>query len=69
MLDINSEDWAIWRNDKVTQAFLAAISDKREEAIKVLAYANYPPSREKIIVGAINAYTHVLEAKYEENQS
>ena len=68
MIDISSEEWSIWRSDKVTMAFLEAINNKREDAIKVLAYANYPPSREKILVGAINAYTHVLEAKYEEGQ-
>lgn len=68
MVEINSEDWAIWRNDKVTQAFFDAISTRREEAIKVLAYANYPPSKEKIVIGSINAYTHMLEAKFEEGQ-
>lgn len=68
MIDITSEEWAIWRTDKITQAFFESISEKREDAIKVLAYANYPPSREKILVGAINAYTHVLEAKYVEGQ-
>jgi hypothetical protein len=65
--DISPEEWAIWRDDKVTRAFLAVISNHREEAIRALAYGHYTsPTRQNIAVGAINAYTHVLDAKYEQ---
>ncbi len=67
--EITAEEWAIWRDEKVTRMFFEVISQHREEAIKALAYGHYTsPTKQQIVVGAINAYTHVLDAKYQEGQ-
>lgn len=71
MYDITAADWLAWRDLPMTRMFFETIENKREEAIRVLAYGNYAgsPGKQSIMVGAINAYTHVLDAKFEGDEN
>jgi hypothetical protein len=66
--EITKSEWSQWREHPVSKLFFKTISEKREEAIKVLAYGTNSGSTSKtnILVGAINAYTHILDAEFEE---
>lgn len=67
MLEITKEDWAQWRDNPVTRSFFGLIAQRREEAIEQLAFGNTTsPSKQNILVGAVNAYTHILKTDYHE---
>lgn len=69
MLEITKEEWAVWKENPVTRRFFQMIADRREEAIQHLAYGHNSGSMSKqnIVVGAINAYTHILGTRFEED--
>lgn len=66
-MELTKEDWTQWVANPVTKAFFDMVAERREEAIQQLAYGTITStSRKDIIVGAINAYTHILGVKFEE---
>lgn len=69
MVEITQEDWAIWKADKVTQRFMEVILNHREEALRVLAQGHISSfAKQNIMIGAINAYTNVLDVQYDGDQ-
>lgn len=70
MQDLTKDDWEQWRNSLVTQSFFNMIAERREEFIAQLAYGNISGSSKKdIVIGAINAYTHILGTRFEEKDN
>ena len=70
-VEITKDDWDQWRESEVTRKFFQMISERREEAIQYLAFGGGAgsSSKQNITVGAINAYTHILGTRYEEDQN
>lgn len=71
MQELTKEDWAQWRENDVTRRVFAMISERREEAIQYLAYGGGGGSISKkdITIGAINAYTHLLAMRFDEEKT
>lgn len=69
MQELTREDWVQWLESPVTKSFFNMIAERREETIAQLAYGNITSSsRKDIAVGAINAYTHILGVRFEEEE-
>lgn len=66
--ELTKEEWIQWREHPVTRRVFDLIANRREEAIQYLAYGGSANSMSKqnITVGAINAYTHILSMRFEE---
>lgn len=71
MEEVSKEEWEAWREHPVTRRVFRMISDRREEAIQYLAFGGSANSMSKqnITVGAINAYTHILSMRYQEEDN
>lgn len=69
MQELTKEDWVQWLNSPVTRSFFSMLAERREEAITQLAYGNIVSNSKKdITIGAINAYTHILGTRFEEDK-
>lgn len=67
MLELNKEQWAEWRNNPVTQHFFEVVKSKREEVIQRLAFGAVTEEKQQdISLGAVGAYTHILNVEFEE---
>lgn len=68
MEEVTKEEWEAWREHPVTRRVFNMIAQRREEAIQYLAFGGSANSMSKqnITVGAINAYTHILGMRFDE---
>lgn len=67
MQETNKEEWLSWFDLPVTQEVFRKVRERREEVIQKLAYGGVTdPKQQDIALGAIGAYTHLLEISYED---
>lgn len=65
-VEISKEEWAMWRENEVTKRVFGMIAERREEAIEHLAFGTATNTlKQNITIGAINAYTHILNMRFE----
>lgn len=63
---ISKEEWNNWREHPITEHFFQMLKDRREDLIEMLAYGNIEsPKKQDITLGAVGAYTHILNVNYE----
>lgn len=64
------QEFSDWKRHPVTQVVMSQLASRVAELKDVLAYnAGVNPTSDREIVGAIKAYTDMLEIQYEGEQS
>lgn len=69
MIHVTPDEWATWRNNPVTRAFLNVVHEMREEGIAELTSGIHSEDVGKthLVIGKINAMNSVLNVDFVED--
>lgn len=70
MEPVTKEDWAMWKDHKVTQVFFQKLAELREYGIKELGSGVHTDdvARTYLCIGKVNAINAILESDFQEDE-
>lgn len=69
MIHVTPDEWATWRNNPVTRAFMNVVLEMREEGINELVSGVHSEDVGKthLVIGKVNAFNSVLNVEFVED--